>query len=83
MPKRKKGTKTNNKPQDRDGGKDEPGGKQANQGAEHKTETGEEKQSNVGGNGGVIGDEDEDWKWSDGELDDDRLQAFFDERPIT
>ena len=83
MPKRKKGIKRNKKDQDGSVGKDEPGGKQANQGAEHKPEPGEKKQPDVDGEGGVIGDEDGDWEWSDRELDDERLQAFFDERPIT
>ena len=84
MPKRRRGVKTKKKKdQDGSGGKDEQGDKQASQGAEQKPETGEQKQSDVDGKGEVTGDEDDEWKWSDGELDDERLQAFFDERLIT
>ena len=92
MPTRHKGIKTNKKDQDGSSGRDEVGGNQKKQGREHKTELGEGKQLDVDGNRGIIGDEDDDWiignedddwKWSDGELDDERLQAFFDKRPIT
>ena len=62
--------------------KGEVGGMQSNQGAEHKPEPGKEKQQERDGREGIIGDEDDDWGWSDGELDDERLQAFFDKRPI-
>ena len=68
--------------QDGRSGKGEVGGKQSNQGAEHELEPGKETQLEGDGKRGIIGDEDDDWEWSDGELDDERLQAFFDKRPI-
>ena len=83
MPRHHKGIKENKKDQDGSSEKDEVGGKQPKQGAEQKLELREEKQTDAEGKRGIIGDEDEDWEWSDGELDDERLQAFFDKRPIT
>ncbi len=83
MPKQHKSIKKNKKDQDGSSGRDEVGGKQPKQGAEHKPEPREKKQIDADGKSGIIGDEDEDWEWSDGELDDERLQAFFDKRPIT
>lgn len=83
MPTHHKGIKTNNKEQDGRSGRYEPSSKQAKQGAEHKLELGDEKQLDLDGKGGIVGDEDDDWEWSDGELDDERLQGFFDKRPIT
>ena len=83
MPTHCKGIKTNKKDQDGSSGRDKVSSKQPKQGAEHKPEVGEEKPLDVDGKRGIIGDEDDDWEWSDGELDDERLQAFFDERPIT
>ena len=79
----KKGINTKKKDQIGRSGKDELGGKQPKQGAEHKPEPGEEKQQDGDGKKGMIGDEDDDWEWSEGELDDERLQAFFDKRPTT
>ncbi len=83
MPTHHKGIKTNKKDQDGSCRRDEVGGNQPKQGGQHKTELGEEKQLDVDGKREIIGDEDDDWEWSDGELDDERLQAFFDKRPIT
>ena len=74
---------TNKKDQNGRSRKGEVGGKQSNQGAEHKPESGKEKQQEGDGKQDIIGDEDDDWEWSDGELDDERLQAFFDKRPVT
>ena len=81
MPTKRNNTKKKN--QDGKSGKGEVGGKQSNQGAEHKPEPGKEKQLEGDGKKGIIGDENDDWEWSDGELDDERLQAFFDKRPVT
>ena len=83
MPTHHKGPKTDKKEQKGSSERDEPGRKQAKQYAEHKLELGDEKQLDLNGKRGVIGNEDDDWEWSDGELDDERLQAFFEKRPIT
>lgn len=82
MPKRRKSTKSKKKDQGGSNGKNELGGEHPKQVAEHKSEPGEAKQKDADGKKGTSGDEDKDWEWSDGELDDERLQAFFDKRPV-
>ena len=87
MPQRGKSTKSKKKDQkkkDQGGtdGKNELGGEQSKHAAEHKSEAGEAKQKDAHEEKWASGDEDKDWQWSDGELDDERLQAFFDKRPV-
>ena len=83
MPKRRKSTKSKKKDQGGSNGKNKLGGEHPKQVAEQKSEPEEEKQKDADGKGGTNGDEDKDWEWSDGELDDERLQAYFDRRPTT
>lgn len=84
MPKCRKSTNSKKKDQGGSNGKKELGGEHLKQVVEHKSELGEGKQKDVDGEKGTNGDDDEDkdWKWSDGELDDERLQAYFDKRPV-
>lgn len=83
MPKRRKSTKSKKNDPGASNGKNELGGKHPKQFAEHKSESGGEKHKDADGDKGINGDEDKDWEWSDGELDDERLQAYFDKRPTT
>ena len=83
MPKRRKSTKSKKKTPGGSNGKQELGGENPKQVAEHESKPVEEKQKDADGEKGTNGDEDKDWAWSDGELDDERLQAYFDKRPIT